>query len=129
MDKHTKAVLTVIAASTVSGCASIVSDDQMNMTVESEPQGAECRLVNQEGTFVVKTPQTVPIDTTCKPMQVTCKLDGYKTVQQEVDYSHKGAAWGNILAGGGIGYIVDRQTGAGCDYPQSILVTLDKEDS
>ena len=37
MDKYTKAVLTVVALSAVSGCASIVSDDQMNMTVESEP--------------------------------------------------------------------------------------------
>lgn len=112
----------------LAGCASILSDDQMNLTVESDPQGAECRLENQEGKFIVKTPGTIPVDTTCKPMTVTCSKDGYRKVQQEVDYTHKGAAWGNILAGGGIGYIVDRQTGAGCEYPQSILITLEKAD-
>ena len=111
-----------------SGCASIISDDEMSMTVESEPQGAQCRLENPEGKFIVTTPGTIPINTSCKPMSVTCSKEGYKKIQQQIDYTHKGSAWGNILAGGGIGYIVDRQTGAGCEYPQSILITLDKAD-
>ncbi|MHB1100694.1 MAG: hypothetical protein ACYCZR_14180, partial [Burkholderiales bacterium] len=32
----------------------------------------------------------------------------------------------NILAGGGIGYVVDRETGAGFDYPNTITVMLHK---
>lgn len=31
-----------------------------------------------------------------------------------------------ILAGGGIGYLVDRNTGAGFNYPDSITVVLRK---
>ena len=37
-----------------------------------------------------------------------------------------GAVWGNIILGGGIGYVVDRNTGAGFDYPNSITVMLRK---
>jgi hypothetical protein len=32
--------------------------------------------------------------------------------------------WGNILIGGGIGYIIDRNTGAGFDYPATVTVNL-----
>ena len=34
----------------------------------------------------------------------------------------KGMTWGNIVFGGIIGVAVDRQTGAGCTYPQQNIV-------
>jgi len=37
-----------------------------------------------------------------------------------------GAVWGNILLGGGIGYIVDRNTGAGFNYPATVQIMLRK---
>jgi F0F1-type ATP synthase assembly protein I len=33
---------------------------------------------------------------------------------------------GEILVGGGIGYIIDRNTGAGFDYPSTIVIMLRK---
>ena len=39
-------------------------------------------------------------------------------------YKANGSVWGNILAGGGVGYAVDRNTGAGFDYPTVITVSL-----
>ena len=116
-------------AVSITGCASIISDGQMNMTVTSEPEDARCELSNKEGRYVVRTPGTIPVDNTCSPLTVVCKKDGYKTVQREMDYSHKGETWGNIILGGGIGYFVDRGTGAACEYPQSITISLDKADS
>lgn len=35
-----------------------------------------------------------------------------------------GAVWGNILLGGGIGYLVDRNTGAGFDYPNTTTIMM-----
>ncbi len=125
----TSSMVMVCIAFLANGCASILSDGQMNMTVSSEPENATCELSNKEGRYVVKTPGTIPIDTTCSPMTVVCKKAGYKTIQRELDYSHKGETWGNIIAGGGIGYLVDRSTGAACEYPQSLTITLDKEDT
>ena len=126
--KFSNLIIVAIAIS-MTGCASIISDGQMNMTVTSEPEGARCELSNKAGRYVVKTPGTIPVDTSCNPLIIVCKKDGYKTVQREFDYSHKGETWGNIILGGGIGYFVDRGTGAACEYPQSLTITLDKADS
>jgi hypothetical protein len=41
----------------------------------------------------------------------------------------QGMLWANIIAGGGIGYVVDRNTGAGFDYPNSITVFLNRVSS
>ncbi len=50
------------------------------------------------------------------------KVSGHETLVSKSN----GAVWGNILIGGGIGYIVDRNTGAGFDYPSSVAVVLNK---
>jgi hypothetical protein len=34
--------------------------------------------------------------------------------------------WGNILIGGGVGYIIDRNTGAGFDYPSTTTIVMRK---
>jgi phosphoketolase len=38
--------------------------------------------------------------------------------------SSNGGVWGNILAGGIIGYAVDANTGAGFDYQQQLVVEI-----
>ena len=32
--------------------------------------------------------------------------------------------WANILLGGGVGYIVDRNTGAGFNYPDTSVINI-----
>ncbi|MDA8716679.1 hypothetical protein N9M78_01840 [Alphaproteobacteria bacterium] len=59
-------------------------------------------------------------------MQVVFKKEGYNIKPVQVDYSHKGSTAGKIILGGGIGYLVDRGTGAACKYPPSIFVAMDK---
>ncbi|GGD00242.1 hypothetical protein GCM10011396_54700 [Undibacterium terreum] len=56
-------------------------------------------------------------------MSIDCKKDSLAGNVAVVSKSN-GAVWGNILIGGGIGYIIDRNTGAGFDYPPSVMVTL-----
>ena len=58
-------------------------------------------------------------------MAVDCSKDDAKGHESVVSKSN-GSVWGNIIAGGGIGYIVDRNTGAGFDYPNTITVMLHK---
>ena len=56
---------------------------------------------------------------------VTCKKDGYVPANPaagSVQDKSKGMAWGNIVFGGIIGIAVDRQTGAGCNYPQQNII-------
>ena len=112
----------------MSGCSSIISDSSQPFTIDTgEVQGATCRLTNGSGEYILgSSPGTVTIDNACDVMQVVCKEEGYKTESVQVDYSHKGSTAGNIILGGGIGYLVDRGTGAACKYPPSIFVSMEK---
>ena len=115
------------SVSFLTGCSSILEDDTQTFTIESSPKGASCKAVNGEGTYLVgSTPQTISVNTDCEPLIITCEKDGYQTNQVTVDYTHKTAAFGNIIAGGGIGYIVDRGNGSACQYSQGTLVPLSK---
>ena len=63
-------------------------------------------------------------DQSCDDLNITCKKEGYNTVSDRIEYTHKGSAAGNIILGGGIGYLVDRGTGAACKYPNSISLPM-----
>jgi len=57
---------------------------------------------------------------------VDCNKDGNVVGNETLVSKSNGAVWGNIIAGGGIGYIVDRNAGAGFNYPDHISVALRK---
>ena len=108
------------------GCASIVSgQDQVVSVTSPNCPGAECKLVNSDGTFYVKTPGTVSVNRDYDALKVSCQKDGIDPVIIEVDSSTQGMAFGNILLGGVIGAGVDMATGAAYDYPAEIIHPLD----
>ena len=39
------------------------------------------------------------------------------------------ATWGNVILGGGVGYIIDRKSGAAFIYPRQVTVDLQKNNS
>ncbi len=110
------------------GCASITSTKLQPIAVSAacdgdEAPGAVCTLTNDKGSWFVKTPGTVTINKSYGDVSVDCKLDdsrGAATYQSK----NEGAVWGNIIAGGGIGYIVDANTGAGFSYPPSMAINM-----
>ena len=57
-------------------------------------------------------------------MTVSCQRDGYPTGTVTLVSKANMPVWGNILFGGIIGYVVDRSTGAGFDYPENVNVAL-----
>lgn len=84
-----------------------------------------CTLTNDAGKWFVTTPGSVTVQKSTGDMAVDCTKDDLKGRENLVSKSN-GAVWGNIIAGGGIGYIVDRSTGAGFDYPNVVTVILNK---
>jgi len=90
-----------------------------------EMAGAGCTLTNDEGSWFVTTPGSITVHKSTGDMAVDCKKEGMVGHQTLVSKSN-GAVWGNILAGGGIGYIIDRNTGAGFDYPSTVVIMLRK---
>lgn len=52
-----------------------------------------------------------------------CELAGYET-GLSVLRSSAGMVWGNVLAGGLVGFAVDANSGAGFDYPNRVTIDL-----
>jgi uncharacterized protein YceK len=120
----------ITTALALSGCASIISEKTQPVSVQTimdnkEVAGIGCVLQNDEGKWFITSPGSTVINKSTADMTVDCKND--KTIGHDVVVSKSnGSVWGNILLGGGVGYIVDRNTGAGFDYPTVITVELKK---
>ena len=112
------------------GCASISGEKMQPVRVVTthenvEMAGVGCTLTNDAGSWFVTTPASITVHKSTGDMAVDCKKEEFVGNQTLVSKSN-GAVWGNVLLGGGIGYIVDRNTGAGFDYPGSVTVALRK---
>lgn len=123
--------LAVSALLAMSGCASITGSKMQPVSVQTiqdnkEVAGVGCTLVNDAGKWFVTSPGSVTIQKSTADLAVTCNKDNQVVGSETIVSKANGSVWGNIVAGGIIGYAVDRSTGAGFDYPQMITVMLRK---
>ena len=115
-----------VCATTLVGCASIVSGSSKTMTVNTgEDRGAICTLRNERGTWTTspKSSSATVLRST-SDMTIECEKDG-KTGCRTVTSSLEGWFLGNLLFGGIIGAPIDLGTGAAFDYPDTVDVKLD----
>lgn len=116
----------------LTGCASITGSRNQPISVtttfEGKPvTGANCVLVNDKGTFYANnTPTSVVVLKAYGDMSATCKKDESHVGSTTFQSANEGATWGNILAGGIIGYAVDAGTGAGFSYPPTLNIEMIK---
>ena len=125
-----KTILAIATLSLLTGCASVSGERMQPITVKTiheniEIAGVGCTLTNDAGSWFVTSPGSVTVHKSTGDLAVDCKKDAFAGNQTLVSKSN-GAVWGNILIGGGIGYIVDRNTGAGFDYPATTTIMLRK---
>jgi hypothetical protein len=119
-----------VISSTLIGCASVTGTTGQSVSVETlsksgvNVSGASCELSNSKGKFFVNTPGTVPIRRSNDDMSVVCRKDGIEPGIATVVSETKGMMFGNILLGGGIGALVDHNTGAAYEYPSLIQVMM-----
>jgi hypothetical protein len=109
----------------LSGCATIVEGTTQSISVNTAPeQGAQCTLVNSEGTWYVTTPGTTTVHKTKTDLDVTCIKPGLQPGHM-VAYSHFGATTAaNVIAGGVVGIGIDAFSGANYHYDSPITVPL-----
>ena len=114
-------MIVFVAIIGLAGCASIVSDTQENISINSSPDNAEVEIRDQSGRIVQSgtTPMTVNLDTSAgyfdgEEYTLTFNKEGYQS--RTLDVSARPSGWyigGNLVFGGLIGYlIVDPATGA-----------------
>jgi hypothetical protein len=110
------------------GCASITSGTSQRIAVTAVCEGeivpaASCTLTNDKGSWELTTPESTLIRKSYEQITVACSKVQSKGSAKFVSKNNNGA-WGNILAGGLIGYAVDSGNGAGFNYPEEVAVVL-----
>jgi len=121
--------LAVVALLGLSGCASVTGTTGQSVSVETRQQaqqvsGASCELSNSKGKWFVTTPGSVQIRRSNDELIVICTKEGFEPGRANVASETKGSMFGNILLGGGIGAIVDHNSGAAYEYPTLIQIMM-----
>jgi hypothetical protein len=113
------------------GCASITGSRNQPISVTATHDGkpvvgANCQLLNDKGTWYVTTPGSVVIQKSFQDLTATCKKEETHIGATTFKSANEGSVWGNILAGGLIGYAVDASSGAGFSYPPTLNIEMVK---
>jgi len=133
MKRNTRtAVVLMMAALAIQGCASVVSTSSYPVAVSSTPSGATFEILDKKGdvVHVGNTPSTVTLRSgngyfSGQTYTLRFKKDGYPEKAITLDSSISGWYWGNILLGGVIGMlVVDPMTGAMYNLPKQASVDL-----
>jgi hypothetical protein len=109
----------------VAGCASIVSGTSQQITIDSNPKGANCSL-SREGQAIgnVLTPSGLVIKKTKHDIAIVCDKTGYQRATATLTSDVESTTFGNLLIGGAVGWAIDSATGADNKYDDVITVTL-----
>ena len=119
-----KIIVLVLSLSSIS-CASIFSKKSQSLSVNTgDVKDATCELFNGKGRYVVNSPGSIVIGQSCDDLNYICRKKGYNEIEGVIAFNHKGSTAGNLILGGGIGYLVDIGTGAACKYPETISLPM-----
>src|SRR5215813_948149 len=121
-----RAIAAIVACVLLGACSTIIEGRSQQIAVNTNPAGADCGLYRQglRIATVQNAPGSTLVEKTKHDIWVVCVKQGY---QQATYFNHSGAAgatFGNIILGGGIGWIVDSATGSDNKYDSPVNVTL-----
>ena len=123
-----KNILYVLAATIVlANCSTITTGTQQSVFIDTpKVTGATCHLTDSKsGTWdLLTTPGSISVLKGDGPMNVVCNKAGYESGITSVDETLVGATLGNILIGGGVGFLIDAASGAAQEYPSKITVWM-----
>lgn len=118
----------------LAGCATLTESTQQDVLVQTildnhELAGVGCVLYNDVGKWFVTTPARLTIRKSAGALRIDCRKDGGDWAYEKVESKVNATLWGNVVLTAGAGYFVDRNTGAGFDYPSTLTVTMHKGDA
>ncbi|GAC1587280.1 MAG: hypothetical protein NVS3B5_20880 [Sphingomicrobium sp.] len=116
--------LILIAATTAGltqGCATIIKGSSQSIPVSSDPPAADILL---DGKLMGQTPRTLALKRDNNYL-ITIQKTGFEQQSVPIVKYIGGAVWGNVLAGGLVGWGVDAASGAQYNLlPPSVFVKL-----
>ena len=110
----------------LAGCSTIIEGTSQEIVVNTTPAGADCTL-NREGTAIARinpTPGSTLVKKTKHDITIVCMLDGYHETTYMNESGVAGATLGNIILGGGIGWIIDSAGGADNEYDTPVNISM-----
>lgn len=120
--------LAMLAA--LAGCATVIdshTQDLMVRTIQDNREigGAGCVLTNDAGRWFVMSPGHVTVTKSAGNMFVDCKKGNVSMGQERfASRPNATATIGNAVTTAGLGYLLDKRTGAGFDYPDTLTVLM-----
>src|SRR4051812_3544620 len=120
------AILSVALLPLLAACSTIVEGRSQQITVNTNPSGADCDL-NRKGekiATVTNTPGSAYIEKTKYDIKIECNKKGFETATYLNHSGAAGATFGNIILGGGIGWAVDSASGADNKYDGVVNISL-----
>jgi hypothetical protein len=121
-----RAIGAIAACVLLGACATIVEGRSQQIVVNTNPAGADCGLYRSglRIATIQNTPGSTLIEKSKYDIWIACVKQGY---QQATYYNHSGVAGatlGNIILGGGVGWIVDSATGSDNKYDSPVNITM-----
>lgn len=113
----------------LTGCATISEPKQQTLMVRTildnrEIGGVGCVLTNDAGRWFVTSPGHVVVQKSAGNLFVDCRKEGASSGQDVVaSRANASAVVGNVTTAG-LGYLLDKRTGAGFDYPETLTIIM-----
>lgn len=111
----------------VTGCASVLNDNQQTITVHAVCRNtalpAVCTAENNRGNWSFMASQPLAISTDISALQISCKSPFFEEAEASINPMPSAAMLGNILLGGVVGAAVDTANASGLRYPETIYLT------
>ena len=120
----------VAAFALLGGCATMSDSPVQQLEVRAvldyrEIGGVGCILSNDVGRWYMIAPGRVTVTRSSQPISISCKkgasASAAEVVQARLDTNK---LMGNLVTSAGIGYFVDRHSGAGYGYPAILTVLM-----
>ena len=111
------------AALLLTGCASVVNDKTHPMKIETRTEtgemvaGADCTLTNDKASSTAKSGETTNVRRSSADLDIICKHPTRSDAIAKAISRVNGGMFGNIILGGGIGAVIDHNTGNAYTYP------------
>jgi hypothetical protein len=128
--KHIQGAACVLLAIGLGGCATLLESNQQELMVQAIEDNKElvnvgCVLSNSAGRWFVTAPGRVMVTKSNGDMKVDCKkADVSSGGDTLVSKLNNVGLWGNVVLTAGLGYLVDKRTGSGFEYPPTVTVIM-----
>ena len=105
----------------LAGCATLLSSTEQYIQVTTGCKGVKmpttCVASNDKGRWIFETPNTIRIKKSAADLTISCQGGLLGNYSYQAMSTATLPMWGNIVAGGGVGAIVDMQNSTAFEYP------------